>query len=179
MNADLRWRSLWLAASLASTACLPRTRAIALPDCSSPDNPTELAWCHGSPPDATAELPAIQGALARMSARGTTCRSRAGLLADLLRRQAVRLYDPESYPLVGAATPADGRHRYLIISRELVRKYYDPAHRSANIDSRGVPRPETLQQVLAHEADHLLGLHHIDADGYLTPNTLQCGDLPG
>src|SRR5260221_4321413 len=105
-----------------------------LPDCASPDNPTERLWCAEVIPDSLIELPRIRAALARMTARGGICAPLAGTIAGYLARGAVHLYDAAEYPAVGAVAPVDGGRAYLLLSRDLVTKYFDSAHRSANTD---------------------------------------------
>lgn len=148
------------------------------PDCDNPDNMAERLWCTAAVPDSTTAVPVVEAAVARMQALGGVCAPLATTLAQLLRFHLVRVYDPDQLPGAGAAAPS-GRsaHTYLLLSRDLITTFFDAAHRSGNIDSQGTPRPETLQEVLAHEADHLLGRDHIDRDGYLTPNTLRCSDV--
>jgi hypothetical protein len=203
MKPDHRWAGFCLAMAFVAEGCSPRAGAegdpvpaiaievgvaasgppcggpvvCPLPDCDSPDNPTERVWCASIVPDPLIELPRMRAALTRMTARGGICGPLAATIASLLAGGAVRVYDSEDFPAVGAAAPVDGGRAYLLLSRALVMKYFDAAHRSANVDSRGAPRPETLQLVLAHEADHLRGLGHIDPDGFLTPNALPCSDL--
>jgi hypothetical protein len=203
MHPSHRRPGLWLATTLAATGCFPRGRADAdslgvlahevgvpdprpacgapagcsLPDCNAPENPAERLWCAEVIPDSLIELPRIRAALARMAARGGICGPLAGTIASYLARGAVHLYDSADYPAAGAVAPVDGGRSYLLLSRDFVMTFFDAAHRSANLDSRGVPRPETLQLVLAHEADHLRGLGHVDPEGFLTPNALRCSDL--
>jgi hypothetical protein len=203
MKPDHRWAGVGLATAFVAGGCFPRAGAdgdslspiameagvvdsgppcggpvgCPLPDCGNPDNPTERVWCAAVGPDSLIELPRIRAALARMAARGGICGSLAGTIGELVVRGAVHLHDSGEYPATGAVVPLDGARSYLLLSRDLVLKYFDAAHRSGNIDSRGVPRAETLQLVLAHEADHLRGLGHIDPDGFLTPNALRCSDL--
>ena len=95
----------------------------------------------------------------------------------MLRRGQVRLFDPGQFSAGGAAPLGTAVDTYMLLSRDLITTFADAAHRSANVDSHGTPRPETLQFILAHEADHLLGKDHIDPDGYLTVNSLACSDL--
>lgn len=148
------------------------------PDCAHPQNREESLWCRALPPDPVRERPVIQAALDRMSAAGGVCRSLALLTTELLDRQRIRLFDQAEYQAAAGAAPLGGGVRsYMLLSRAMVLNYQDALHRSANVDSRGQPRPETLQLVLAHEADHLRGLDHVDEDGYLTPNALRCSDL--
>ncbi len=147
------------------------------PDCQMPESAAEQLWCAATAPDSLATTRLV-GAIARMQQTGGACETLATVLSRLLQRGLIRIYDPAEYPGVGAATPAvPGAHYWLLLSRDLTARYFDAAHRSGNIDARGIARPETLQGVLAHEADHLLGAGHLDREGYLTPHTEVCGDL--
>ncbi len=148
------------------------------PNCDHPGYPEEAIWCRALPPDSTHELPAILLALDRMGSLGGICESLAVTLSGILERGNLHLFDRWELPVAAAAAPLGrGVRSYLLLSREMVGTYSDAAHASANIDSRGSPEPQTLQQVLAHEADHVRGLDHTDPDGYLTPNTRRCSDL--
>jgi hypothetical protein len=153
-----------------------RSMACALPHCTTSDDSAERLWCVAAEPDSVRERPRILAAIERIRLRGGVCEQLAGRLTSLQQHGRIRLYDPEAYPGVGGAVPVDPSGPiWLLLSRDLVSTYYDAAHRSGNVDSRGVPRPETLQSVLAHEADHLAGAGHVDRDGYLTPNSRRCG----
>ncbi len=167
-----------LASSVATAPSANPAVAESAVDCSRPGSREEAIWCGELPPDSVRELPAIRVALDRMAALGGICRSLAATISELLPRGNLHLFDRGEYPAAAAAAPLGGGPRsYLLLSREMVIAYPDAAHHSANVDSRGTPQPETLQLVLAHEADHLRGLDHIDPDGYLTPNTHRCGDV--
>ena len=103
----------------------------------------------------------------------------AEVVSTMVMHDRLRLYDRDQLPDVGALAPIGaGVDSYMLLSRDLLTQYYDGVHRSGNIDSRGVARPQTLQLVLAHEADHVMGADHIDIDGYLTVDALHCSDLP-
>jgi hypothetical protein len=147
-------------------------------DCSAPENFFEALWCRSTPPDRLTELPVIQAALARMQAIGGVCADLARTVDEMLIRRRVHVYSPDTISGLGGAAPVGlGVDSYLLLSRDFISHYPDAAHQSGNIDSRGVPRPQTLQLVLAHEADHILGADHMDLDGYLTPNSQRCSDL--
>ena len=112
-----------------------------------------------------------------MRTLGDVCDTLANAVAELLRRGQVHVFDPGQFSGGGAAPLGTAGGSYILLSRELITTFSDADHRSANVDSHGTPRPETLQLILAHEADHLLGRDHIDSDGYLTANSLGCSDL--
>lgn len=152
--------------------------ACAFPDCRNTGEFAEQLWCSEPPPDPPARA-RIRGAIEAMRRKGGACAELAARLDWLERGGLIRIFDPDDYPGTGAAVPPAGSgDMWLLLSRDFITTYYDAAHYSGNVDSRGVPRPETLQGVLAHEADHLRGAGHVDIDGYLTPNTVHCGDLP-
>jgi hypothetical protein len=161
----------------ARIACAARM-ACALPDCNHTDEFAEQLWCSAPPPDPRSRA-RILTAIGRIRRKGDACVDLAARLDWLEGAGLIRIFEPGDYPGVGGAVPPEGSGVvWLLLSRDFVTTYYDAAHRSGNVDSRGVPRPETLQRVLAHEADHLDGAGHVDLDGYLTPNTVHCGDLP-
>lgn len=151
--------------------------AVAAPACGRPLNPEESLWCRATVPDPAAELPVIDAALFRMRVLGGICDTLADIVAAMIRRHLVRLFDPEQYQGGGAAPVGTAGDSFMLLSRDLITTFPDAVHESRNIDSFGTPRPETLQLVLAHEADHVLGEDHIDPDGYLTVHTLSCSDV--
>ena len=116
-------------------------------------------------------------ALERMRALGGICASLARTIDALHRRGRLRLYDAGEFAGIGAMAPRSGVDPWILVSRDFIVRHPDAKHASGNIDSNGIPRPETLQLILAHEADHIFGLDHIDRDGYLTPNALRCSDI--
>ena len=155
--------------AIATRSPISCTRAIAA---------EQRLWCHTIAPDPSGEQPMIDHAVARMRAIGGTCANLANTISSLLAQGRVHLYDRAAYPTAGAVTPVGlGAASWMLVSRDLVARYFDVAHRSGNVDSRGVPRPQTLQLVLAHEADHVNGEGHTDPDGYLTKHTMECSDL--
>ena len=178
-----RWLGLLGIMLLALQACSPGARADVVgqmvpADCSAPENSFEALWCNSTPPDRVTELPVIQAAVARMQAIGGVCSDLAHTVAGMLNRHRMHLYDRKANPGIGGMAPVGvGVKSYLLLSRDFITDYPDAAHESGNTDSRGVPRPQTLQLVLAHEADHIRGAGHIDPDGYLTPNAQGCSDL--
>jgi hypothetical protein len=172
-----------IAAMLAITAStVQRTAGEVLfggPACESPDNSAERIWCAAPAAMSGRDAQRIAAAIARMHDIGGACASLAETLRAVFRAHLMRLFRPADYPGVGAAVPdPPRRRRWLLLSRDFVERFYDAKHHSANVDSHEIMRPETLQQVLAHEADHLLSLAHLDADGYLTRHTIQCSDMP-
>lgn len=177
-----------LAATLiAATACSSGARAddvadveytVSSPECATPGSVEERLWCNSLQPDSRTEIPRISAALGRMRAIGGPCARLANTVALMLWHGRVRLFDRDEYAGGGAAPIGLGGGSWLLLSRELIARYFDANHPSGNVDSHGVARPQTLQLVLAHEADHLGGEGHIDADGYLTRHAAACGDLP-
>ena len=56
---------------------------------------------------------------------------------------------------------------------------FDALHKLIQFDSQGVSHDRTLQQLLAHEIDHLrFGGAHADPDGFETANSRACSDVP-
>lgn len=164
------------AASVTFIGCSPQPRR----GCSAGTVAEEaLLWCHSFPPDATSELTVIRAAVARMRAKGGVCITLAEIASSMLQAGRVHLFDRDAYPGAGAAPIGQGVTSWLLLSRELITSYFDSAHPSGNVDSHGIERPQTLQLVLAHEADHINGEGHSDDDGYLTRNTLYCSDVGG
>lgn len=94
-----------------------------------------------------------------MQRLGGTCSRLANTVLLMLLRGRVHLFDREQYAGVAGLAPIGlGPGSWLLLSRDVL------------------PMP-VLQQILAHEADHIRGESHIDAGGSLTSHTRQCGGL--
>jgi hypothetical protein len=129
------------------------------PACSDPANRAEALWCATIPPDSATDLPAITAALARMRTRDTTCSRLANTVLQMLLRGRVHLFDREQHASAGGLAPIGlGAGSWLLLSRDVLRS-------------------PMLQQVLAHEADHIRGEEHSDSAGSFTVHALQCGQL--
>ena len=148
------------------------TSSDSIPSCTSPANIHALAWCVGRVPP-PAERALIQAAITRMLALGGVCATRAGTLQGLLEKDRIKLVVPVEYPYGGAAPQGGGDNSWIVLSFAWVTNFFDASHATS-----GEPYQRTLQQTLAHEADHLAGLAHTDSAGILTPNSLACDDLP-
>jgi hypothetical protein len=182
MAPNHRWRIVAATVLLAPPRSIAAARADVvwqiLPDaCARTSQRSSSLWCRTRPARAGAEVRAIGDATRRMRARGGVCASLAATIDALQLRGRLRLFDPEDFHGIGGLAPRDGHDPWIFISSDFIMRYTDAAHASGNIDSDGRARPETLQLILAHEADHLRGLNHIDRDGYLTPHALACSDL--
>lgn len=153
-----------------------------MPNCSSPRNSDETAYCSGSPPTSTA-LTNIQAAIARMSALGGVCATMAAALTRTLTSvpatMTVYAGGDDRFRGFNAASAYDGTangSEWVTISSFFANGYHDRAHATtAANDPKYYPR--TLQQILAHEADHLAGLDHLPSNPSMTPNSQACSDL--
>lgn len=141
------------------------------------------AWCSGREPTAD-ELEKINAALERMKAKGGVCQVLADIGYSYIGGN-LRMFDDQrvwtdAYGTfaAGAVAPRGGRRTaYIGIGWNFTARFYDAQHQTVGQDE-----PRTLQQVLAHELDHLNGADHLKkADGsvnaYRTPNSQACSDL--
>lgn len=140
-------------ASLVAAACAPRPR----PVCDDPANREEQLWCVTIAPDRASELPLITAALSNMRHLGGECAHLANTVQLMLSRQRVHLFNRDEYAgAAGLAPIGMGPGSWLLLLREVV----------------SLP---VLQQVLAHEADHIDGEAHVDSAGTMTLHSMECG----
>ena len=138
---------------LVSIACSSRQR----PVCADPGNRAEELWCTTNAPDVARELPMINAALSNMRRLNGKCAHLANTVQLMLSRRRVHLFDRDEYAGVAGLAPIGmGPGSWMLLLRELL------------------SLPE-LQQVLAHEADHIEGESHIDLAGASTPYSAECG----
>lgn len=150
------------------------------PDCTFPQNDKETAWCSGKTPSSDEDAK-IRAALARMAAKGGTCAALASIGTALLNSGNLHLYDQSWFTFGGAAPLNGGSTGWMALSRTWTTTFYDADHVTP-IASGGEPQHRDLQQVLAHELDHLAGSDHVGAatatpDPYNTPNSNACSDI--
>jgi hypothetical protein len=165
--------------------------ADAVPVCSPPPTDAKArAWCKGVKPDGM-RLTRINDALSRMRSKGGICATLAAVADTLLSLPAggVRIYnkhdDPAFSTFGGGAIPggataakggATGPKAWLVIQAEWTDAYWSPNHKTtATLNGETFTRD--LQQVLAHELDHLVGNDHTDAAEAKTTNSEACSDL--
>ncbi len=151
-----------------------------LPNCSSQDIfPNNLlmakAWCAGTPPGPVASN-RIYDALQRMNAKGGDCSRLANIGYYLMVIGAVRVVDGLQWALGGAAPRGNGNDGYMVIADHWTNWAYDSAHATTITEREKESR--TLQQILAHELDHLDGKDHIPGNDFETPLSQVCSDLP-
>ncbi len=148
------------------------------PNCQSTTNVHELAWCVGNLPS-PGQRSLINAALARMSLKGGTCAVMAAVGQALLNNNKIRLTPVSAnYAWGGAAPVSQGSAGWMLLSDYWTNVAFDIRHPNVRVDSQGVTHTRTLQQLLAHEIDHLRGQGHTDFDGYDTPNANSCSDVP-
>lgn len=151
-----------------------------VPKCSAPKNDKETAWCSGDSAS-TDERTKIQAALARMAAKGGVCASLAAIGTSLLNANSLHMYDQSWYNFGGAAPMNGGKAGWVVVSRTWTATFYDTAHVTPT-GQNGEPQHRDLQQLLAHELDHLAGRDHVGSatptpDPYNTPNSNACSDI--
>lgn len=151
-----------------------------IPDCNNPQSAYERAFCTGVVPAATARS-RIAAALADMDSIGGVCSSLAQLGRTLLANDELRVFANEDFRTFGGAAPENGANvdpttnRWVVISNAFTNAFYDAAHATSPVKDKFAPR--TLQQVLAHELDHLQGNSHLANDRSRTPNSQTCSRL--
>jgi hypothetical protein len=144
---------------------------------------TQRAWCLGKDPNAD-ELEKLKAALSRMKAKGGVCAQLAALGEGYLASGNLHMIDDQArywddYEQrsisMGAAAPRNGGNfSYIAIGYSWTKSWYDAQHATPEgTESR------TLQQILAHELDHLNGEDHLQNNMYRTTNSQQCSDLAG
>jgi hypothetical protein len=93
----------------------------------------------------------------------------------------VRVFAAADVPAYAGAAPTWGsfdnpaKNEWFVVSDYFVDLHSDAAHASKLPDDYWAPR--TLQQVVAHELDHLNGQNHLPSDPSKTPNSQACDDL--
>jgi len=125
-----------------------------------------------------------------MRLEGDTCARLAAIGDTLLANNGIRFFDRNrdttltfagAAPKGGATSAyggAKGTYAYMSISVNFVDLYYDKNHTTTQwsaIDQENVTRD--LQELLAHELDHLNGANHTDSDGFFTTNSQACSGL--
>lgn len=149
-----------------------------LPNCTDPPQTrtwTANGWCYGDPPNPVASN-RIFDALTRMNAKGGVCSTLAGIGYYLLAHDAIRIVDGLMWGFSGAASPSRGTNGWLVLSDFFTTWAYDADHATTVTDRELESR--TLQQILAHELDHLNGQLGHSPNGYETTNSQVCSDLP-
>lgn len=140
------------------------------PDCSpaSQLRPQIHAWCNGHIPDPLLEMPLILQAISAIRSRGGQCIPFANTLEAVL--PDLRLFDQENYPpvsgrqMMGVSPTGGGAEGWIALSRHWVSRY---GRMSSPLITTvyGFTFRFTLEDALAHEADHLLG-----GEGHIGPN---------
>ncbi|MBA3645731.1 MAG: hypothetical protein H0W63_06080 [Gemmatimonadaceae bacterium] len=149
-----------------------------LPDCSNLNSLiyTAVSWCYGTAPDPVASN-RIYDALQRMNAKGGICSTLANIGYSLMVSGAIRMVDGLTWGIGGAASPSQGNNGWLVLADYWTTTAYDSAH--ATVVTEREKESRTLQQLLAHELDHLNGvLPHMPNNDFETLHSQQCSDLP-
>ncbi len=146
------------------------------PNCNSPQNAHEVAWCTGVLPSQT-QRSRLSAALSRMAAKGGTCAVSANIGQTLLANNQMKI--ASNYSFGGAAPGNQGANGWIVLNEYWANTAFDALHELIQFDSQGVSHARTLQQLLAHEIDHLrFGGAHADPDGFETANSRACSDVP-
>ena len=133
------------------------------PDCSKPQTENwAAAYCRAVAPSGT-RLTWTNAALDRIAQRGQECASIAARARELLSQNALRYFAPQTGDKGGWASSDIG----VLLADYWVDQYGDPASTVT----------KNFDHTLVHEVEHTLNRGHIDAAGYYTPNSKQCGGL--
>jgi hypothetical protein len=149
-----------------------------LPNCSSSSlDVLSRAWCDHSRQPAPGEQGLIDAAIFAIGARGGICATLAATMNALKApgHDALKVFTQSSFRGAGAlASNYTGVDGFMMIATVWLNKT------PSNPVSGGTPPVlRTLQQILAHEADHLLyGPNHADSAGYKTAHSGSCSDMP-
>jgi len=164
----------------APSSAVPGADPQAVPDCTVEHflYTKEHAYCSGTEPT-DVRLTRISRALDRMRAKGGSCAQLAAVGDAVIASRQLRVFEsgrntPYEYwwgfGRNGGALPENGGpsgpEAYIALGSSLTDQFWDDLHAAPN----GV----TLQWILAHELDHLLGRGHVDAAELHTPNSAAC-----
>lgn len=107
----------------------------------------------------------------RMRAKGGICADKAAIVDALIARDAIRT--STTFTKSAWAPYGLGGMGGILIHGSYFTKWYE-ASRAGRFGTQLM----TLQLILSHEVDHLMGhIDHIDSDRLLTVNALECSDL--
>ena len=145
--------------------------AVAQPDAA------RTVWCIYSKVPSSTEKSTIQSAIAAISARGGICTTIASVLTNRLDVGALRLYPGGVASFGGVVSDVNaGTDGWLMIARE----WLTTSAGAPFVQTYGAGTiSRTLQQLLAHEGDHLIGNTHTDVSlgGYKTAHSGSCSDV--
>ena len=144
------------------------------PDCSEPQTePWAIDYCAAREPN-DAEQAKLTTAYNNIKARGSVCVRLAQVADSLMAAGDFRLYTP------GPDTKGGWARRDLGIWIDEAWPSSWDSGSSAETDSLGNPLQRNLEQTIAHEADHYIGLDHSDSEagGFRTLNSGTCSGLP-
>lgn len=147
----------------------------------------DQVWCNAKKPADFNNVAAqrIADALAKMKLISDNCKYIASVVENVMAAgDGLRIYPITSYPAEDGTGYAGGFANNDVLGGGYGDAYIgvgDAFINNAYTKSRQT-RPTTpgedpmwLQRVLAHEADHLLGIPHLPGSKTLTENTVECG----
>lgn len=138
-----------------------------------PGSAGSLAWCLAKPVQKLAPeyLTRLNQANERMRAKGEVCETKAALVDALINNLAIRSSSAAGF--TGWAPEDDGAAGGIYLHETMLRDFYDESHK---VWHGG--RYITLQFVLSHEVDHLLGEgKHTVTTTEDTANALLCSEF--
>lgn len=153
---------------------------VPLPTCDPlPSDRDSRAWCEGMVPSGF-RIMRIQDALSAMGNIGGICATLAALGDSLVSNDRIRLFNRsgDSTLVMAGVAPlgggGSGPEAWMALSINFTDLYYDQDHTTTH-----EPVRRDLQELLAHELDHLHGTTPVHADqaGYTTPNSETCGGV--
>jgi hypothetical protein len=136
-----------------------------------------LAWCNAPPPASNSKAEQrILNALDKMYALGGECQERAMVMTQVYIQGNLHVYSEGAAGAgVGGFAPVgEGNDGYVGIADTWTKYAYDENHKTKPKPGSDEPALN-LQNILAHEADHLLGWSHQGDPAWSSPHTLLCG----
>jgi hypothetical protein len=115
-----------------------------------------------------------------MRNKGGICATLADIGFHYLNNGTLHMIDGTFWHMGGTAPRYGGLNAYIAIDWLWTQSYYDADHPTTVSDKELIVRD--LQQILAHETDHLNGEDHVHdtgrpIDNFSTPHSSECSDL--
>ncbi|MDB4875585.1 MAG: hypothetical protein JWM41_2031 [Gemmatimonadetes bacterium] len=155
----------------------------ARPDCGVAQSDSGAkAWCGGAAPTGLQNT-RINNAISAMQGLGGYCSTLASTLAAVAARGDIHIYPSSIAQFSGAAPPGGGStgvNSWIAIKSFWTDEAFNSFHATA---SPPEPVSRDLQQILAHEADHLMGQKsasggwHTDQATFSTPHSETCSGI--
>lgn len=139
------------------------------PDCTkSQTEQKDRVWCTTNAPTPGAQYSAIQRAINNMTTLGGVCASLASIAEAALTRGDIHMFPNSAGYGFGAFSGGNGTSAFIGLDDYWTNAAPDFDH----LDGSG----RDLQEILAHEADHIYTQTstHLDSSGFTTTHSEQC-----